>query len=169
MIAVWGSREIPLDEKKRLLEKQLDSDKSDLALRKKLSCEAALPDAASKAKLWELYNEAEPSMSLHNMGASMGHFNKLNQLDIVEPYLDKFFDVIDNYYSTHNNLYSQTFFWSLSPGFLNNEKVLNKFRDVLAKADKTKASFVNQVKDQIQKIEMVIEAKKMNNEYLKNN
>lgn len=80
--------------KKSLLEKVLGDDKSDVADHLRLTCEALGPDPKVKEKVWNELIDPNSKMSVYDKYAYMEGFYNFNQIDIIRPYFDKFYDVL---------------------------------------------------------------------------
>lgn len=80
--------------KKDLLEKHLGDDKSDLSKNTRIFCEAAQADPAVKEKIWKELINPNSTYSLYERRAMMGGFYSWDQIDICEPYFEKFYDEI---------------------------------------------------------------------------
>eukprot|EP01022_Parablepharisma_sp_SALTPOND_P000908 TRINITY_DN105231_c1_g1_i1.p1 TRINITY_DN105231_c1_g1~~TRINITY_DN105231_c1_g1_i1.p1 ORF type:complete len:787 (+),score=120.32 TRINITY_DN105231_c1_g1_i1:524-2884(+) len=82
---------IPMEEKKELLEKELSNDKSEEGVYAQLACTASLPDPKIKEKLWNWYKDETVKESEQVLLASMSSFWCWEQMDILEKYAKEFF------------------------------------------------------------------------------
>ena len=55
---------------------------------------ASLPDASVKATIWSEITDPNNTESKKMKEAKMAGFYSINQIDIIEPYFDKFYDVL---------------------------------------------------------------------------
>ena len=74
-----------------------------------------LPDPAVKASVWAELIDPNNKDSAYMRDAKMAGFYSLNQLDIVSPYFDKFFDVLPLIYKQSSYRSFQSFFYNLLP------------------------------------------------------
>ncbi|GAA1714088.1 aminopeptidase N [Fodinicola feengrottensis] len=75
----------------------LRRDRTAAGLRHAATCRAAIPTAAAKATTWRLLMAADgqqPPTSAAMVGASLTGFADLDQADLLEPYAQRYFDVI---------------------------------------------------------------------------
>lgn len=124
---LYRDPEMKLEDKEKLLAKEIEGDKSDEVMRFKLSCEAGLPSAETKEKLWKWYLDETATESDKTFDASMGGFWQWQQLDILQPYVDKFFDSILDVCKKRPTYYSGIFFSYLSPNIAD-AKILKSMR-----------------------------------------
>ena len=71
-----------------------NDDNKDLAHRCKLSCEAAEYNKDVKEKMWQKITQDKCELSIYDQQAIMRTLMPVNQRDIVQPYIDGFFEVI---------------------------------------------------------------------------
>ena len=119
----------------QLLEKETAGDKSDEIIRFKLTCEAGLPTKEKKAELWKWYLNESATESDKMFEASMSGFWNWQQLDVLNEYVDKFFDCIIDVCKKRTTHYSGAFFNYLSPGIAD-AHILKHFEEILAKMPK---------------------------------
>lgn len=72
----------------------LGDDKSDVAKNCRLTCGASIATAENKAKVWEQLVNEDCGLSMYEREALVGGFYSYDQLDILEPYFEKFFHVL---------------------------------------------------------------------------
>ena len=75
----------------------------------------SLPDPAVKERVWQELIDPNNTDSLYIKNAKMAGFYSLNQIDIVQPYFDKFFDILVEMKNTKVNKEFESFFWNLLP------------------------------------------------------
>ena len=112
---LFRSKSYSLEEKNETLNRILGDDKSDLALNARARCEAGLPNAETKAKIWAEITDTNSKDSVNLRYAKIGGFYCWDQIDIVSPYFDKFFDEIERIHKFTNHMYFENFFHSLLP------------------------------------------------------
>ncbi len=94
--SLYSDKDFPTQIRERMLQKELDEDKSDEGIRAKNSCHAAVSDPLNKAKLWEKYLSSDNQESEKLLVSSMKGFWHWSQKDILKPYVDKFFQNVRN-------------------------------------------------------------------------
>lgn len=78
-------------------------------------CKAATPTKENKAEVWKILTEKDSSYSMYEREAMISGFYSYDQLDILEPYFDKFFDVIQDIHGNHAARYFERFLYGLLP------------------------------------------------------
>ena len=112
---LFKSTDFSLDQKMELLQGTLGEDQSDLAENCRATCMTSLPDPAVKERVWQELIDPNNTDSLYIKNAKMAGFYSLNQIDIVQPYFDKFFDILVEMKNTKVNKEFESFFWNLLP------------------------------------------------------
>lgn len=91
----FSSTSFNSDEKKALLEVALADDKSDKAQKCEQLCKQCLPDADLKDRIWTALTDMQSTEGLQQMQIKMqGFFRRNQQLDLIQPYFEKYFDVL---------------------------------------------------------------------------
>ena len=88
----FASRTVESEEKEKLLAEMLSEDHSELGQQQERQCRALTPTAESKAQAWEQIMANKESLKM--VQATMAGFYSWNQLDLIEPYFDKFVEVL---------------------------------------------------------------------------
>ena len=125
---IYTSRNIPLEEKEQLLNREIKRDKNSAdSLTAKITCNAALPDRANKERLWKKITEESNSDSLTNMESIMVGFAPIEQYDLVEDFLkDKFFEVLPKIGKNNEAFFVNYFIGYLSPTQFNDDEIIQK-------------------------------------------
>lgn len=112
---IFKSSVFSKEQKMDLLELTLGTDQSDLSENCRATCMTGLPDAEVKARVWEEITDPNNSDSRYLRGAKMAGFYSFDQVDIIEPYFEKFFDelVRQNEMTTHKKF--EDFFHYMMP------------------------------------------------------
>ncbi|CAK86275.1 unnamed protein product (macronuclear) [Paramecium tetraurelia] len=114
---VYGSKKY--DEqpelREQLLQKMLELDNSDAATRAQLKCQALKANEQERAALWQRFVDPENKESVKLIAESMAGFNNERRYLSLEPYQEKFFEVIVQIFQTRSNDFSKTFFDYLFP------------------------------------------------------
>ena len=143
---IYKSRKIPLEEKEKLLNKEVKRDKNSKdSVETKIICNAALPDRKNKEKLWKKLTEESNSDSLTNMEAIMMGFAPVEQYDLVEDFLtQKFFEVLPKLGKNNEVFYIKYFISLLSPSHFTNDDIIQKMDKLIAelKEDKDQSQTV---------------------------
>ena len=98
-----------------LLKKITGDDNSDIAINTRAKCMAGLPDAALKAKTWAEITDLNSKDSLYLKNAKIAGFYSWDQLDIISPYFDKYYEVLPVLNQGTTYKYMSSFFYTLLP------------------------------------------------------
>ena len=143
---IYSSRNIPLEEKEELLNREIKRDKNSAdSLSAKISCNAALPDRANKEKLWKKITEESNSDSLTNMESIMVGFAPVEQYDLVEDFLkEKFFEALPKIGKSNEAFFVQYFIGYLSPRQFTEDAIIQKMDKLIneLKEDKDQTQVV---------------------------
>jgi len=129
---IYQDPKISLSDKQAILAKETEGEKSDEIEKYKLTVEAGLPSKEQKEKLWKWYLDENAKESDKAFEASMIGFWQWQQLDILEPYIDKFFDAALDICKKRTNHYSGIFFMYLTPA-LASEHILKRYEELQKK------------------------------------
>ena len=127
----------------------LGDDQSDLTENCRATCLAGLPDPEVKARVWAEITDPNNTDSLYRRSAKMTGFYSANQLDIIEPYFDKFFDelVRQNQLSTHKKF--EAFFHNLLPRMRVNDSHIVRLVTILQETPDSEQMFQEILRDGI--------------------
>ena len=143
---IYKSRTIPLEEKEKLLNREVKRDNNSKdSIEAKIICNAALPDRKNKEKLWKKLTEESNSDSLANMEAIMIGFAPVEQYDLVEDFLtQKFFEVLPKLGKNNEVFYIKYFISFLSPSQFTNDDIIQKMDKLISelKEDKEQSQIV---------------------------
>lgn len=146
---IFKSRIFDLETKMALLEETLGDDKSDLASNCRTSCLAGLPDPEVKARIWSEITDPNNSDSNYVRGAKMGSFYAADQLDIVEPYFDKFFDILPEMHEQMTHKAFEGFFYSMLPRLAVRDSHIVRLVTLLQDTPDTQKMFAETLRDGI--------------------
>ena len=153
---IHESKTISLDEKTKLMEKEIENDKnSDQSVEFRHACYAARPEPEIKKELWEKYTNKPTSESLVNMQSSMGQFVSRDNLDIIAPYVkERFFEDVFKVAGNVDRFYMVSYVNSLSPYLFVCEEMIEKLQALNNKAtdDTMKKEVSNLVDDMKRKL-----------------
>jgi aminopeptidase N len=110
---------------------ELERDPSDRGVRAKLRAGTAVPDAAAKAAAWEkIAGEGYGSLYLTN--AAMSGFNWTHQRELLEPYVDRFFDEVTGVFRDRDKEFASDFFRFLAPTYVVERGILERGERLIA-------------------------------------
>ena len=107
-------------------------------------------------------------MSNYDQAAVMQTLLPLNQRDIVEPYINKFFEVAIDIFKNRTNDDRTSFFYYLSPSKFADEEILEKYK-LLLKHPEATSSLKKSTSDEIERIEKYLKGQKLYLESIKDN
>jgi aminopeptidase N len=130
---VYTSRDIPLEEKEILLEREIKRDNNSKdSIEAKIICNSSLPDRKNKEALWKKITEESNSDALANMEAIMIGFAPVEQYDIVEDFLkEKFFEVLPKVGKNNEVFFVKYFISYLSPSQFTNDEIIQKMEKLI--------------------------------------
>ena len=103
------------ESKMAAIEKIMGGDNSDIAVRCKAACMAGLPDAENKAKVWAEITDPASEESLYVRGAKMSGFYCSDQLELISPYFEKYFEILPILNEKTTYKYLNQFFHAMLP------------------------------------------------------
>jgi len=115
----------------RLLARQGDLDPSDRGLRARLQAGAASPSPKAKEEAWQRIH-GEGYGSFHLTRAAMMGFFWPQQRDLLQPYVDAFFERVREVFETRDHPFARAYMFSMYPAFSSDPKVLVRSRDLIA-------------------------------------
>ena len=143
---IYTSRKISLEDKEKLLSKEILKDKNSKdSVEAKIECNASLPDRKNKELLWKKLTEESNSDSLANMEAIMMGFAPVEQYDLVEDFLtQKFFEVLPIIGKKNESFFLEYFIQFLSPSQFTNDSIIKKMEELIneLKQDKEQSQIV---------------------------
>jgi len=132
-----------------LLQVTLGEDQSDLAERCRASCLAGLPDPAVKARVWSELTDPASKDSLYVKSAKMQGFYSADQLAIVEPYFERFFDVLVFMHEKTTYKEFSTFFHMMLPTIVVRDSFIVRLVSLLQEVPDNEQMFAETLKDGI--------------------
>ncbi|CAN5748947.1 aminopeptidase N [soil metagenome] len=109
-------------------------DRSDRGRRAMLKAEAARPTAEAKSETWERIHGPGYG-SFHLTRAAMQGFFWPQQADLLEPYVDRFFDKVRDIFATRDHPFARWYLLSLFPAYRADPQVLDRSRRMLSSLD----------------------------------
>ena len=163
---IYADPAFSMEEKQKLLARELEKDKSDDGLRAQKSCEAAIPTAENKAKHWKLFLDEKTKESEHMIFSAMGGFTSWLQFDLLKPYVDKFFDEVVGIFEKRSRSYAESFFCSLKPLEVN-EEILHRFEELDKKVKEDQKTLKKLIVEEIEDLKRIMRAQKIYSDGLK--
>ncbi len=130
-----------------LLEVTLGDDKSDLSENCRASCLAGLPDPEVKARVWQEITDPNSKDSLYVRNAKMAGFYSGEQMDIIEPYFDQFFDILVDLHEKSTYKVFTGFFHSLLPRIVVKDAYIVRLVTLLQEVPDNDQMFAETLKD----------------------
>lgn len=125
MIKICSNKEYGKDYKNAMMQKVLGEDQSDLAVRSRMTCEAAMPIKENKLQIWRQLtgineqnsNAQVGAFSIEQLGAKIDGVYQWNQQEVLEPLFNDYLKVIGDkrFYGTHGYKYTRNFVNNLMP------------------------------------------------------
>lgn len=146
---LFKSRDFTQEQKMDLLETTLGEDKTDLAEQCRAACLAGLPDPEVKARVWQEVTDPNSTDSVYIRNAKMGGFYSGDQLDIIEPYFDKFFDILYEQHEKSTHKKFEGFFYSMLPRVVVKDNYIVRLVTILQETPDTEQMFTEMLRDGI--------------------
>ena len=95
-----------------------ERDPSDRGQRAALRGEVSEPDAGKKAAAWQRFHEQGEQAygSLHLTAAAMSGFHWWTQRDLLDPYVERFFEQLPEVFEQRDHEFARSYFGALFPG-----------------------------------------------------
>ena len=130
--AVFSKPGFSREEKDRLLKLVVGDDKSDISKNLALSCEALIPDAKSKEKIWKQISDMDSTLSSYERGALMGYFFNRDSAEILKPYYDKYLEAVRAFANCGNRDLMQDFVGHVCPNFSITDSFIESLKKIEA-------------------------------------
>lgn len=112
------------------VEREAERDPSDRGQRARLRCETSAPKPEVKHAAWERFN-GEGYGTLKMTEAAMSGFLWSKQRDLLEPYVEKFFEQVPEIVRTKDREYYSSYFGALFPGYRVEREILERSKRLL--------------------------------------
>jgi aminopeptidase N len=111
-----------------------ERDPSDRGQRAALRGQVSEPDAETKAEAWRRFHEQGEQAygSLHLTAAAMSGFHWWTQRDLLDPYVERFFEQLPEVFEQRDHEFARTYFGALFPGHRVERAVLERGERLLA-------------------------------------
>jgi aminopeptidase N len=117
-----------------LLQTEAGRDRSDRGRRALLRADASRPTAEAKQQTWDRIH-GEGYGSFHLTRAAMQGFLWPHQSDLVEPYVDRFFESVSDIFATRDHPFARAYLLSLFPAHRADPQVLDRANRLLGGLD----------------------------------
>jgi len=163
---IYADSQFSIEEKRKLLDKELEKDKSDDGLRAQKACEASIPVAENKEKHWNILLDEDSKESEHMLFAIMGGFNSRHQEDLLKPYISKYYEALPEIFKKRTKTYAEAFFNSVKP-LEADEEMLKKFEEINKSIPEDNKTFKKLVLGEIEDIKRVLKGQALYKESIK--
>ena len=116
-----------------LVAEELANDPTDRGERAALRANTSVPNKKTKDQAWDKFTSGSGYGSLHQTAAAMSGFLWWKQVDLLTPYVERFFSEVTQVFETEENHFAQSYFGSLFPGYLVDYDLLEKSNRLLEK------------------------------------
>jgi aminopeptidase N len=113
------------------LDAEAGRDHSDRGRRAVIRAQAAAPRAEAKERAWNLIH-GDGYGSFHLTRAAMLGFFWPNQAELVEPYVDRFFDQVRDVFETRDHPFARSYVLTMYPAYRVDPRVVERSRSLLA-------------------------------------
>eukprot|EP00826_Nyctotherus_ovalis_P050124 TRINITY_DN6110_c0_g1_i5.p1 TRINITY_DN6110_c0_g1~~TRINITY_DN6110_c0_g1_i5.p1 ORF type:complete len:916 (-),score=330.64 TRINITY_DN6110_c0_g1_i5:132-2879(-) len=163
---IYADANFPLEEKQKLLAKELEKDKSDNGLRAQRACEAAIPAVENKEKHWKILLDEDTKESEHTLFAIMSGFNSRHQEELLKPYAEKYYCALPAVFEKRSRRYAEAFFNHVKP-LDEDEETLKRFEEISKTISEDQKTFKKVVMEEIEDIKRVLKARALYKESIK--
>ena len=112
------------------IEAELRRDATDFGRRKAIAAEAALPEAAGKARFWQQF-ATDTHTATAMLESAMDGFQRPGQAELTRPYIARYFDEIPALARSRDQEYVDMFVDNLFPKFLFEQATVERTREFL--------------------------------------
>jgi aminopeptidase N len=116
------------------LDQEAQRDRSDRGRRALLKAGASRPSAEAKQEVWEKIH-GEGYGSFHLTRAAMQGFFWPHQSDVLEPFVDRFFESVRDVFDKHDHPFARSYLLALYPAYRAEAGVLERSHRMLADLD----------------------------------
>ena len=147
---LFRSKDFSTTDKMELLEMTLGDEKSDLGDRTRATCMASLPDPAVKATIWDELTDPANTESKKMKEAKMAGFYSMNQIDILAPYFEKFYDTLPVMQKQLSGLGFEPYFFTLLPRMVVEDRHIVKLVALKQDTPDNEKAFMNLLQDGVE-------------------
>jgi aminopeptidase N len=140
------------------LEIEGQRDRSDRGRRALLKAHASRPSADAKSEAWELIH-GEGYGSFHLTRAAMQGFFWPQQEEVLQPYVERFFDRVQEVFQTRDHPFARSYLLALYPAYLAQPSVLERSRRLLTDLNGTMPTLSRQLAEAADDLERQIKVR----------
>ena len=144
-----------VEDAESLLAREAERDRSDRGRRALLRAEASRPSVRNKQEVWEKIN-GDGYGSFHLTRAAMLGFLWPNQDEVLNPFIDRFFDRIRDIFETRDHPFARAYLLALYPAYLAQPDVLARSKQLLAELDDSLPTLKRQLAEVADELERQI-------------
>jgi len=153
---VFASGFFTEEERTKISEKVLGDDASDKGQRVKKICEEILPKAELKEKMWAEITDYSNNYSVQELQDKAESFMQRSfQLDLIKPFLEKYFDTIQVYVEKKERNFTDVFGHAFSPAFMGRQEDVPRFQALIDSAPVDKPFYLIILKKQFDVIDII--------------
>jgi aminopeptidase N len=135
--------------------RERERDRSDRGQRALLRCDVSVPDADVKHDAWERFH-GDGYGSLHLTAAAMSGFHWWSQSELLEPYIELYFEALPGIFERRDNEFATTYFSQLWPGYLVERSLLDRANELLAETGERLPVLQRRLRETIDDLERAI-------------
>lgn len=133
-------------------------DPSDRGQRARLRAETSVPDAAIKASAWEKFL-GDGYGSFHLTRAAMEGFNWTCQRNLLEPYVERFFEAVPGVFRRDDITFAENYFGALFPGYRIERPILERSQRLLAETPADMPALARVIRETIDDLDRAIKCR----------
>ena len=127
----WACTEFSKEQKDELRKKCFDKDDSEPGMTAQKVLDYSLPDKDLKERLWKEITDKDSKESLLELRCKMeGLWQPRQQLDLMKPFFDKYYDTVKKVVDERDREFAQAFMNALSPACMAREEDKKKFEEL---------------------------------------
>jgi hypothetical protein len=104
--------------------------------------------------------ESKDSILLSQQKIS-GFWNRYQQFDLIEPYFEKYYEILPDIIEKRDREFAQIFMSGLSPAFMARDSDEHHFKSLLERANAEKHFYIQFLKQQLEVIDTARKARKL--------
>jgi aminopeptidase N len=134
-------------------------DQSDRGRRAQIRAAASAPNREAKDEAWQLIH-GEGYGSFHLTRAAMQGVFWNNQAELVEPYVDSFFDRLREVFETRDHPFARSYLLTLYPAYRADPRVVDRSREILSELDGQLPTLSRQLAEVTDELERAIRVRR---------
>ena len=150
-----------MEQKNTLKDKIFEGDISDKGSNVQKVLEWSLPDPQLKARLWAEITDQNSTDSLIDTRLKIEGFWRKSQLDLIEPYIEKYYAIIEEIVDKRDRNSAEVFINQLSPAFMARDEDEAAFKALLSKRTDEAHFFNRFLKKAVENISIMKQSRKL--------